>query len=56
MNKEEKAMAFKVCGEILDSFKNEQFNNPKKKGIFYNLDTTQTQAERGSGDLVEKLD
>src|SRR5258708_5038175 len=41
LTKEERLMALKVCGEILDSFKNSDYNNKNnKKGIFSNLDTT----------------
>jgi hypothetical protein len=39
MTKDERLLALKVCGEILDSFKNVQ-ENTTKKGIFSNLDTT----------------
>ena len=43
LTKEERVMALKVCGEILDSFKNTAYSNQNKKGIFSNLDTTQAE-------------
>jgi hypothetical protein len=44
LNKEDRALALKVCQEIIDSFKNSLFDKAAKKGgIFSNLDTSQAE-------------
>jgi len=40
LTKEERIEALKICDEILSSFKNTDFDNPSKRGIFSNLDTS----------------
>jgi hypothetical protein len=60
LNKEEKALALKVCQEILEAFKASNYDktNLQKKGIFSNLDTTQAEAAGGGGNdaMIENMD
>lgn len=56
LTKEERLMALKVCGEILDSFKNIDYTNSNnKRGIFSNLDTTQAEKIE-KDDIVDMID
>lgn len=56
MSKEDRALALKVCQEIIDSFKNSLFDKAAKKGgIFSNLDTSQAEGGQDK-DTIEDFD
>lgn len=52
LSKEERLLALKVCGEILASFKNEDYNS-SKKGIFSNLDTTVAENMHDKDEIIQ---
>lgn len=55
LSKEERIQALKICEEILAAFKNSDYDNPNKRGIFSNLDISQAEQivdkEIGAGNV-----
>lgn len=54
--KDERVLALKICDEILAGFKSTDFDNPNKRGIFNNLDTTMAEQSIEKENVFDNID